>query len=559
MGNLLSIIITNKDDGDVLPRQLECIASQRVQFDEVILIDDGSSDNSKEVMRNFKTDNPEINVKLFLHDENKGVAIRDKEGTLASECKFLYFASSDDYVYPTFAKEYKSVIEAGDSDVKLISSSEYDRSGYVFPDTSSNYDRIFDKVGWNSHGTVLERDTLLEFGGHNPKLEFHCDWFFIHSIAFTHGFFAIPMELSHHTLREDAFSNTKYPREKSMEIYNEMIRVLNEEEAYSDCKEVMTRICNATMRKFIWEVPKTPCEKLPADESVGNNVSIGIIITNKDDGSCLPVQLDSIAAQVVLPDELILIDDGSTDNSKDVMKKFRDDHPEINVKIFLHNENAGVVRRCNQGLYASDSKYLYFTGSDDFIYPTFIQEHKKALQESPIGEVCNCEDCKHRNYAEFKLSSSANYSQRGFISAEMVRASNYASIPGHCSCVDRETLIDIGGFNPILEAQCDWFAYMIISHKCGFYTIPTMLSGVQHKAKGKISSYATEFKETKENIHIAKEMVRVIRQKQNQSFTIKMLIICMDRFRFSPDWLRVIVDAFLEVTELKISERPEEE
>ena len=54
-------------------------------------------------------------------------------------------------------------------------------------------------------------------------------------------------------------------------------------------------------------------------------------------------------------------------------------------------------------------------------------------------------------------------------------------------------------------------------------------------------------------------MVRVIRQKQNQSFTIKMLIICMDRFRFSPDWLRVIVDAFLEVTELKISERPEEE
>ena len=559
MGNLLSIIITNKDDGDVLPRQLECIASQRVQFDEVILIDDGSSDNSKEVMRNFKTDNPEINVKLFLHDENKGVAIRDKEGTLASECKFLYFASSDDYVYPTFAKEYKSVIEAGDSDVKLISSSEYDRSGYVFPDTSSNYDRIFDKVGWNSHGTVLERDTLLEFGGHNPKLEFHHDWFFIHSIAFTHGFFAIPMELSHHTLREDAFSNTKYPREKSMEIYNEMIRVLNEEEAYTDCKDIMTRICNTTMRKFIWEDPETPCSKLPADESLENDVSIGIVITNYNDGACLPVQLDSIAAQIVLPDELILIDDGSTDDSKYTMKSFRDHHPEINVKIFTYDKNAGVVRRCNQGLYASNCKYLYFTGSDDFIYPAFIQQHKKALQESPVGEGCHCEDCKHRNYAQFKLSCSANFGQRDFIPPEQVAVSNYASIPGHCTCVDRETLIEMGGFNPILEAQCDWFAYMMIAHERGFYTIPTMLSGVQHKAKGKFSSYATEFKETKENIHIAKEMISIIRQEKNKSFSLKMLIMCMDRFRFSPDWLRVIVEAFLEETELRISERPEEQ
>ena len=117
MGNLLSIIITNKDDGDVLPRQLECIASQRVQFDEVILIDDGSSDNSKEVMKNFQVDNPEINVRLFLHEDSAGAVKRYDEGLIASTSKFAYFAASDDYVYPTFAKEYKSVIEAGDPDV----------------------------------------------------------------------------------------------------------------------------------------------------------------------------------------------------------------------------------------------------------------------------------------------------------------------------------------------------------------------------------------------------------------------------------------------------------
>jgi len=98
------------------------------------------------------------------------------------------------------------------------------------------------------------------------------------------------------------------------------------------------------------------------------------------------------------------------------------------------------------------------------------------------------------------------------------------------------------------------------ANKYGFYSIPTMLSGVQHIPRGKTrTSYATGFKETKENIYIAKEMVRMIRQEENKSFSLKMLTLCMDRFRFSPDWLRVIVDAYLEERQLRISERPEEE
>ena len=182
---------------------------------------------------------------------------------------------------------------------------------------------------------------------------------------------------------------------------------------------------------------------------------------------------------------------GENNVSIGIIANFRDDHPEINVKLVFHNQNSGIENRFNEGLYASNCKYLYFTASDDFIYPTFIKEHKRALQESPIVEGCRCEECKHKNY--------------------------------------------------------------------GFYSIPTMLSGVQHIAKGKISSYATEFKETKENIYIVKEMVRIIRQGKNKNFSVKMLMVCMDRFRFSPDWLRVIVDSYLEETQLRISERPEEE
>ena len=242
MGNLLSIIISNKDHANFLPRQLESIASQTVPFDEVILIDDGSSDNSKEVMTNFKIDNPEINVILFLHKENVGAVKRYGEGLMASTSKFVYFAASDDYLMPDFASEYKKVISSANSRVKLIASANYPRGDFFTPEQFTRGDAGYFIPG---HGSAIDRKTLIEFGGHNAKLEFHHDWFFSLAIALTHGFLAIPRELSFEVYSgEDSYGRTQYSEDKNLEIYSEMIRVIAEEEAYANCKDRMVYWCN---------------------------------------------------------------------------------------------------------------------------------------------------------------------------------------------------------------------------------------------------------------------------------------------------------------------------
>lgn len=255
MGDLLSIIISNKDHGEFLPRQLASIVSQTVSFDEVILIDDGSSDNSKEVMRDFKSNNPHLNVRLFLHKENAGAVKRYDEGLMDSTSKFVYFAASDDYLLPDFVSEYKKVINLADSRVKLIASHSIGAAaagGFVTPEKFiGNRDR-HGNVEWiPGHGAAIDRKTLIEFGGHNPKVEFHHDWFLLHAIAFTHGLFGIPRELSVFTHREDAYSRTIYSKDKTLEIRSEMIRVLMEEETYSHCKDIMIDRCNSRIGHYI--------------------------------------------------------------------------------------------------------------------------------------------------------------------------------------------------------------------------------------------------------------------------------------------------------------------
>ena len=84
---------------------------------------------------------------------------------------------------------------------------------------------------------------------------------------------------------------------------------------------------------------------LKSIKELSKNNLISVVFPIYNASMYIDESIESILNQSYSNFELILINDGSTDNSKDVMKKFRDDHPEINVKIFLHNENAGVVRR----------------------------------------------------------------------------------------------------------------------------------------------------------------------------------------------------------------------
>ena len=159
MENLLSIIIANKDHAPTLARQLYSIKTQTEKFDEIIVIDDGSEhDNSKEVIQKFYDENKdELNIKIELNYENKGVVQTINTGFDMSECEYLYFGSADDYLLPEFAKWHKAIIK--EHRPPMVT------SDHNLPKWGSC--KGVEDMGWYyipGHCTSFERGALLEFG-----------------------------------------------------------------------------------------------------------------------------------------------------------------------------------------------------------------------------------------------------------------------------------------------------------------------------------------------------------------------------------------------------------
>ncbi len=96
----LSVILPNYNHAHILGRALRAILQQEQQPAEILIIDDGSTDNSLEVIDAFARQHGHI--RLLRHLRNQGVNVGINHGLEESAGDFLYFASADDFVAPGF-------------------------------------------------------------------------------------------------------------------------------------------------------------------------------------------------------------------------------------------------------------------------------------------------------------------------------------------------------------------------------------------------------------------------------------------------------------------------
>ena len=96
--------------------------------------------------------------------------------------------------------------------------------------------------------------------------------------------------------------------------------------------------------------------------------------------------LRSIIYQTLKPTKLLVIDDGSTDESPAVIERVLKDCP-FNSELLIR-ENRGLCKTLNQALELSTGDYFAYIGSDDFWLPTFLEERAKLLgdrQDAVLG------------------------------------------------------------------------------------------------------------------------------------------------------------------------------
>ena len=156
---------------------------------------------------------------------------------------------------------------------------------------------------------------------------------------------------------------------------------------------------------------------------------ISIIVPNYNTEKFLPRCLDSLTGQTLKDIEIILIDDGSKDNSVAIMKEYAQKDPRIKV---IEQQNSGPARARNQGLENATGKYLMFCDSDDWYEPDMCQVMYDTIENKKTDIVCcytllHCEDGLSASDKEKRLVEGAyNLPRSGIypLSEEIVFSTN---------------------------------------------------------------------------------------------------------------------------------------
>jgi glycosyltransferase involved in cell wall biosynthesis len=120
---------------------------------------------------------------------------------------------------------------------------------------------------------------------------------------------------------------------------------------------------------------------------VSADATLSVVLPNYNHGKLIGRALRALTAQERPPDEIIVIDDASTDDSVRVIEEFAANSPA--VKPLRNAHNIGVIPTLERGLRTSRGKYVYFAAADDFVLPGFFETALQRLEANPdLGLFC---------------------------------------------------------------------------------------------------------------------------------------------------------------------------
>jgi glycosyltransferase involved in cell wall biosynthesis len=199
----------------------------------------------------------------------------------------------------------------------------------------------------------------------------------------------------------------------------------------------------------------TPTNSVDFDPSHPTN-SVSVIIPVHNSAKFIAETLDCVLRQTAPPAEVIIVNDGSTDNSVSVIQEFGE-----SVRL-ITTEHGGVCAARNLGASISKENWLAFCDHDDLWLPTKLEKQLRLANEAP--EI----HCVLTDYAEITDGVVANRShfswaprdfwvqeqhKTGFVVREPITGKLTTFQPGITSTpiVKREFYQRVGGFDSVVE------------------------------------------------------------------------------------------------------------
>ncbi len=187
--------------------------------------------------------------------------------------------------------------------------------------------------------------------------------------------------------------------------------------------------------------------------------SVVIAVFNKE--NYIAETLKSVLAQSFTDFEVVILNDGSTDNSEAEILKFTD--PRIR---YFSRENQGASAARNFTIQQANSEYIALMDADDYWYPFYLEEQNRLINEFPEESVFATAAEIVRNGKRFKNSYSINKIGKDAIVVNYFEASQLDSVLLSISTVARKDVFEnVGWYNPKIKSGEDTDLYVRIGLK----------------------------------------------------------------------------------------------
>ncbi|MGZ5125784.1 MAG: glycosyltransferase family 2 protein, partial [Burkholderiales bacterium] len=210
--------------------------------------------------------------------------------------------------------------------------------------------------------------------------------------------------------------------------------------------------------------------------------TIAVIVPNRNHARFLPRCLRSVLDQDVPPDELIVVDDQSTDDSVTVVRSTIAGHNR--AQLIVNPVNLGTNGALNEGLKRTQSEYVLFLASNDFVLPGIFARAKAGLAGMPrvalwsaMAWMVDEGDRPIRLHPSAVVSmTDARLTPQRCIELAY-RYGNWFT--GTSAIYHRDTLREVGGFDPEYGAPSDLITALTVASLKGAAYTPAPLCAIR--------------------------------------------------------------------------------
>ena len=423
MDELISIIVPIYNVEEYLRECLDSIQKQTYPNFECIMVNDGSTDNSKQIAEEYLVDS---RFKL-INQSNQGLSAAINTGIkhLNVNSSFVSFVDSDDYIRSTFLEKMTAQIEEDVDIIEGLFEHYHDGNIYYFPQ-SGPYKVVLETTVEKLEYLALEKNRNSSCGKLIRRKILHGSFFpegwIFEDLAVVPEFVTISNKwvkiqetVYTYRIRENSIITSSFS-EKDLDIF----KIFEKFDCFFKDESLNIKIWAEKLKllhinyrsekvpaQYIEKYQKEKEKILSQIEEYEKGELISIIVPIYNVENYLRQCLDSILNQTYQNFECLLINDGSPDNSADICREYVSKDSRFR---YFEKENGGVSSARNLGIEHSKGEYITFIDSDDWVDSDYLE----VLYNSLVDERA---DIAISTYKQFNMDDNCYYVhsyQRGY-------------------------------------------------------------------------------------------------------------------------------------------------